>query len=230
MRLGLDEVLKKYGITYEDDLVLYRATTTSGAQMTLPLAAIYQGGFSANPITTKFAQNNLQLLIYDARSITLPPDDKGQPGTKTGFLLQTDQDAWGWISKNGVPPPDPKQLTFNKTSDIAGPVTVAAAYDGGTTTDQTTKATMFATRIVAVGASKFLQNDTADSVGANFFTNSLDWLVKKDAVLDISPKKPQQYGISLNPMSYRTVVWCAGFFIPGAALLMGILTWFSRRK
>ncbi len=54
--------------------------------------------------------------------------------------------------------------------------------------------------------------------------------MKKNAVLDISPKKPQQYGISLNPMSYRTVVWSAAFFIPGAALALGIFTWFSRRK
>jgi ABC-type uncharacterized transport system involved in gliding motility auxiliary subunit len=228
--LGLDDLLKKYGLKYEDDLVLYRGTTSTGSQVTLPLAAIYQGGFSAHPITTKFAQANLQLLIQDARSITLPPGAPGQPQPKTQFLLQTDADSWGWISKNGAPPTDPKQLTFNKTTDIPGPATIAAEYDGGTTTDPTTKATMFATRIVAVGAAKFLENDAADSVGANFFTNSLDWLVKKDAVLDISPKKPQQYGISLNPISYRTVVWCAAFFIPGAALALGIFTWFSRRK
>jgi len=228
--LGLDDLLKKYGLKYEDDLVLYRGTTPTGAQVTLPLAAIYQGGFSAHPITTKFAQANLQLLIYDARSITLTAGAPGQPQPRTQFLLQTDADSWGWISKNGTPPVDPKQLTFNKVTDIPGPVTVAAEYDGGTTTDPATKATLFATRIVVVGASKFLENDAAETVGANFFTNSIDWLVKKDAVLDISPKKPLQYGVSLNPISYRTVVWCAAFFIPGAALALGIFTWFSRRK
>ena len=45
-----------------------------------------------------------------------------------------------------------------------------------------------------------------------------------------APKKPQEYGVSLNAISYRTVVWCAAFFIPGAALVLGIGTWFSRRK
>jgi len=228
--LGLDDLLKKYGLKYEDDLVLHRVATPTGALITLPLAAIYQGGFSTHPVTTKFAQANLQLLIYDTRSITLPPSGPMQPPSKTRFLLQTDADSWGWISKNGIPPVDPKQLTFDKATDIPGPVTIAAEYDGGTTTDPATKATMFATRIVTVGASKFLENDTAESVGANFFTNSLDWLVKKNAVLDISPKKPQQYGVSLNPISYRTVVWCAAFFIPGAALALGIFTWFSRRR
>lgn len=228
--LGLDDLLKKYGIKYEDDLVLYRAMTASGSQITVPLSLIYQGGFAAQPITAKFAQNNFNMQIYDARSITLAASDPSAPASKTQFLLQTDADAWGWVSKSGAPPADPKQLTFNRTTDIAGPITIAAQYDGGMTTDPETKATMFATRIVAVGCSKFLENDTADNVGANFFTNSIDWLVKKNAVLDIAPKKPQEYGVSLNPISYRTVVWTAAFFIPGAALVFGIATWFSRRK
>jgi len=225
---GLEAVLKKYGMKYEDDLVLCRGMTATGTQLTVPLAAVYQGGFSAHPITSKFAQANLQILIYDARSITISPPDQGQTA-KTQFLLQTVADAWGWFSKNG-PPADPRELTYNKVTDIPGPVTIAAEYDGGTTTDPKTKATMFATRVVAVGAAKFLENGTADTVGANFFTNCVDWLVKKNAVLDISPKKPQEYGIALNPISYRTVFWSASFFIPGAALVLGVITWFRRRK
>jgi ABC-type uncharacterized transport system involved in gliding motility auxiliary subunit len=228
----LDAVLQKYGIKYEDDTVLYRALTPSGTESTYPIAFIYQGGFSAQPITTKFAQAGLQMGLENARSITLPAANGPTP-SKTQFLLQTDQDAWGWISKSGPIPTDIRTLTYNKVTDIPGPVTVAAQYDGGTTTDPTTKATMFATRIVAVGASKFLENDatpTSDTVGANFFTNAVDWLVKKDAVLDIAPKKPMQYGIALSGLSYTTLVWCAGVFVPGAALLLGVLTWFSRRK
>ena len=227
---GLDDLLKKYGLKYEDDMVLFRAPTETGEEITVPLAAIIQGGFSADqPITAKFAQANLQLLIQNARSVTLLPDEKGQPNPKVQFLLQTDPTAWGWISKDGTAPADPKQLTYNKISDIAGPVTVAAAYDGGMITDPTTKASAPGTRVV-VGSSRFLENDLKESVGANFFTNSLDWLVKKNAILDIAPKKPQEYGVSLSPMQFRTVFWCSVIIIPGLALLAGILTWFSRRK
>ena len=66
-------------------LSLVRGMTAAGTQMTLPLAAIYQGGFSSHPITAKFAQANLQLLVYDARSITLPTYVQGQPPLKTQF-------------------------------------------------------------------------------------------------------------------------------------------------
>jgi ABC-type uncharacterized transport system involved in gliding motility auxiliary subunit len=230
VQLGLDDLLKSYGISYDDDLVLYRAMSSTGVEITVPLAPIYQGGFSAHPITTKFAQANLQLLIYDARSITLPPSDPSQPQTKIQFLLQTLPDAWGWIAKGGSPPADPKTLTYNKNTDIGGPVTIAAVYDGGPATDPVSHTQMFGTRIVAVGCAKFLENDTADPVGSNFFTNSIDWLVKKNAVLDIAPKKPQEYGVYLNAISYRTLVWSATCIIPGIALVLGVWTWFSRRK
>ena len=189
--------------------------TATGSPVTIPLAYIYQGGFSAQPVTTKFAQSNLQLLIYDARSITMT-FDRLQP-TKIQFLLQTDPDSWGWINKGGPIPTDVKQLTYNKVTDLPGPSPSPPNTTAARATDPKTKATISATRVVAVGASKFLENDVAESVGAKFFTTTVDWLVKKNAVLDISPKKPQEYGISLNPISYRTVAWCAAFFVPGAA-------------
>ena len=158
-------------------------------------------------------------------------DAKGLANPKTQFLLQTDNDSWGWVHPPNTPmPADPHTLTFDQKTDIAGPVTIAAVYDGGTITDPKTQAIVPATRLVVIGSSKFVRNDTADTVGINFFTNSVDWLVKKQAVLDINPKIPQQYGLSLSPMQARTVGWMSLFFIPGAALIMAFFTWLSRRK
>lgn len=232
--LGLDDVLKKYGLKYDNDSVLYRAYTATGTQQTFELAPIFQTGFSTHPITAKFAQAKLQLVLRGARSVTLLPDDKGQPNPKTQFLLQTDQAAWGWTSKSPVPSgaemSNLSSLTYNKTTDLPGPVTVAAEYDGGTVTDASGKETMGATRIVAVGSARFLENDLAESVGANFFINAVDWLAKKDPVLDIAPKVPQQYGVSLSPLQERTLLWTALVVVPGAALLLGLMAWLSRRK
>jgi ABC-type uncharacterized transport system involved in gliding motility auxiliary subunit len=227
---GLDDLLKAYGLKLENDLVEYRGMTMTGEQVTVPLALIYQGGFSTHPITAKFAQANLQLQISEARSITLLNDDKGQPDPRVQFLLQTDTNSWGCVKKPEAFPANPRDLTFDKATDIPGPVTVAAVYDGGTFTDPKTQAIEPAARIVLVGSSKFVKNDVAETVGINFFTNSVDWLVKKEAILDISPKIPQEYGISLSPISGRTIRWIALFFIPGAALLLALFTWLSRRK
>ena len=228
---GLEDLLKKYGIQFDNDLVLYRAMTTTGQQLTISLALIYQSGFSSHPITAKFSGNsNLQLQLSGARSITIPGAN-GQPNAKTQFLLQTDANSWGWVRKPNAPvPTDPHNLAFDKATDLPGPLDVAVVYDGGTVSDPKTQAQVPAARIVAVGTSKFVRNDVAEPVGMNFFSNCVDWLVKKQAVLDIAPKIPQEYGLSLSPMQSRTVGWMALFFIPGAALIMALFTWLSRRK
>ena len=229
--LGLDTLLQRYGLKVDNDLVLYRAMTTTGQQLTISLALIYQGGFSSQPITAKFATSNLELQISAARSLSLLSDAKGQPNPKCQFLLQTDANSWGWVHKSNTPmPTDAHTLTFDKTTDIPGPLTIAAQYDGGMVTDPKTQALVSAARVIVVGSSKFLENDGAEPVGSNFFSNAVDWLVKKDAVLDINPKIPQQYGLSLSPMQSRTVGWMSLFFIPGAALLLALFTWLSRRK
>jgi ABC-type uncharacterized transport system involved in gliding motility auxiliary subunit len=229
--LGLDDVLKRYGLQFDNDLVLYRVATTTGQPITVPIALIYQAGFSNHPITQKFAQANLQLQINGARSITMLKDAKGAPNPKVQFLLQTDTDAWGWVPKTNVSPmSDLSSLSFDKNGDIPGPVTIAAVYDGGTTTDPKTQAIIPAARIVAIGAAKFLQNSVAEPINLNLFANALDWLVKKDAVLDIAPKIPQEYDLSLSPLQTRTVEWTALIVVPGLALVLALFTWLSRRK
>jgi ABC-type uncharacterized transport system involved in gliding motility auxiliary subunit len=155
----------------------------------------------------------------------------GAANPKVQFLLQTDPSSWGWVLKPGASPmTDPSSLTFNKATDIPGPVTVAAVYDGGTITDPKTQAIVPAARIVAIGSASFLQNASARPVGLNFFTNAVDWLVKKQAVLDIAPKIPQQYEMSLSPLQTNTVVWTALIVVPGIALVLALFTWLSRRK
>jgi ABC-type uncharacterized transport system involved in gliding motility auxiliary subunit len=112
--LGLEDMLKSYGLQLDQDLVLYRAMTTTGQEVTVSIALIYQGGFSTQPITAKFAQANLQMQINGARSITLLRDSKGQLNPKDQFLLQTDPNAWGWVNKPGAPMPSP--ITRRPTS------------------------------------------------------------------------------------------------------------------
>ena len=230
--LGLDDLLKKYGLGFSNDMVLYRGMTSTGVQATVPLALIYQGGFAPHPITAKFPEAGYYLQILDARSVTMQID-KSQPAPKVQPLLQTGPDSWGWVHNGALTTADlmtVKDRAFNRAMDIAGPMTISALYDGGTVTDPTTKAAGTGPRLVIVGSAHFLENDSAEAVGTNFFGNALDWMVKKDAVLNIDPKKPMEYGVSLSPMQLRTVTWTAMIFIPGLALALGIFTWFSRRK
>jgi ABC-type uncharacterized transport system involved in gliding motility auxiliary subunit len=145
--------------------------------------------------------------------------------------MQTDADAWGWVNKPGSSPMvDVTSLIYQPSTDIAGPLTVGAVFDGGTITDPKTQAIVPGARIVLWGSSTLVQNAVDDPIGVNLFSNSVDWLVKKDAVLDIAPKIPQEYGLFLTPMQANTVQWTALIVVPGIALVLALFTWLSRRK
>ena len=230
-QLGLDDVLKKYELSFDNDIVLSRIMGSTGQQATTPLAYIYQTGFSSHPITAKFPAAGYALQVVDARSVKVVPDSS--PSPKAQALLTTGPEAGGWPMQ---PPPSNADLQavssriYNRVTDIAGPLVISAVYDAGQVTDPATKEQINGARIVIIGSAHFLENDTADNISSNFFINALDWLVKKNAILDIAPKAPQSYGVNLSPMSERTVTWTALFFVPGLALALGIFTWFSRRK
>jgi ABC-type uncharacterized transport system involved in gliding motility auxiliary subunit len=229
---GLDDVLRKYELSFDNDLVLSRVVE-GGQVSTTPLAYIQGQGFSSHPITAKFPDANYGLGIVSARSVRVQPDSSPSPRAQP--LMMTGPEAWGWVLKANMTDADLMGLssrTFNKMTDIPGPMVIAAAYDAGTVTDPKTKEQSNGTRLVVAGSSHFLENDTigGSPVAANFFINAVDWLAKKNATLDISPKQPQVYGVSLSPMSENTVMWTAFAFIPGAALALGLFAWFSRRK
>jgi ABC-type uncharacterized transport system involved in gliding motility auxiliary subunit len=233
VQLGLDDVFKKYNLGFDNDLVLYRIMTSTGGQVTYPLALIFQGGFGQHPITAKFPDAGYYLQILNARSIHIQADNS--PGAKVQPLLTTGPESWGWVDTGKITTQDLMAVqtrTFNRATDLRGPLVVSALYDGGTVSDPATKAQINGTRIVLVGSARFLENDqaAAQQVGSNFFLNSLDWLTKQNAVLDIEPKQQEQYGVSLSPMQMRTVIWTALFFVPGICLALGIFTWISRRK
>jgi ABC-type uncharacterized transport system involved in gliding motility auxiliary subunit len=232
-QVGLDGVLAKYQLSFDNDIVLSRVMTTTGQQSTTPLAYIQSSGFSSQPITAKFPEAGYALPLVDARSVRLQPDTA--PVQRAQALMSTGPEAWGWTMKANMSEAELMNVgtrTFDHTTDFQGPMIIAAQFDAGNVTDPTTKAQSNGTRVVAVGSSHFLENDAVQGqvVAVNFFINSIDWLVKKNAVLDISPKQPQVYGVSLSPMSERTVVWTALIFIPGLALALGLFAWLSRRK
>ena len=64
-------MLKKYELSFDNDIVLSRIMNSTGQQQTTPLAYIQQTGFSSHPITAKFPAANYALPIIDARSVQI---------------------------------------------------------------------------------------------------------------------------------------------------------------
>jgi hypothetical protein len=215
---GLEPVLQRYGIQLQDDRVLARVHM-GGADVLLHTAQATV--YADHPAVRALKGLNLQL--ENARSLA-PAKDPANPNLSKVVALAKTPDAIFWGETNFD---DPKPQ-YDAGTDIAGPLTLAMAYDGGELPGDAVK--LAGTRLAVVGSSTFLTNEKLDATGLDFFLNLLNWMLKKDAAMGISPRAPQEFGLNVGPLQKSTIIFLCLVFAPGVAAAAGAAVWFSRRK
>jgi len=84
--------------------------------------------------------------------------------------------------------------------------------------------------MVVVGSSGFVDNSSLTAGNLDFFMSALNWLLKRDQMLAVGPKTPQEFRLDMTVNEIRTVY---GLVIVGLPLIVGILgltVWLRRRK
>ena len=87
-------------------------------------------------------------------------------------------------------------------------------------------------RLVVYGDSDFATNQLvrANSTNAMLLANSLNWLVERETLLGIPPRKTEQVRLSLTAGELRTVYVLSLLLLPGLAVAAGIYIHFRRRR
>src|SRR5207244_10379045 len=75
--------------------------------------------------------------------------------------------------------------------DIAGPLPLACAVEMGK--PQGVDVDIGDTRLVVVGTSSFVDNNSLAGGDVDFFMNSLNWLLKREQLAAVSPKVPDEF-------------------------------------
>jgi hypothetical protein len=65
---------------------------------------------------------------------------------------------------------------------------------------------------------------------ATFIANTMNWLVERENLVSIPPKKPEQVRLSLTRSELRGVTWTVLGLLPGLALAGGVLVYRKRRR
>ena len=88
-----------------------------------------------------------------------------------------------------------------------------------------------ATRIVALGDSIFLGNETIDKVANYEFANlAVNWLLARNELLgSIGPKPIKEYKLTMTKKQMVNFQLALVVGMPGSALLLGSMVWFRRR-
>jgi ABC-type uncharacterized transport system involved in gliding motility auxiliary subunit len=212
VKTGLEGWLAKYGIKAGQDIVVDPTET-------LPFMGpetMYIRSYGEHPTTKAFAGAQVPVLLSLVRSMAAG----NAPGVKVTELMRTSPQGWGETDLAHL------DRTAKDAADVAGPVPVGVVAESAATAPG--KRPM---RLAAIGDSDFAGNQLLQASQANavLLANTLNWLVEREALLGIPPKKTEQVRLTLTPEENRKVYFVA-FLLPILSIVLGGYVYSRRRR
>jgi len=210
---GLESFLERFGVQVDDNLAVMPLL---GMINVTALGAEY----AQHPITAKLQGINTSFPY--ARSVRRKPGaaSEGERPDVTE-LVKTPEAFWGEADYRA------QQIKFDEKTDLRGPLSLAVAAEtrkpGGVELD--------GMRLVVIGCSTFVDNNHIRSNEGNvdLFMNSLNWLLKREQQIAVSPKTPQEFSLSMTPQQARMVYALVIGAMPLTVALLGLTVWIRRR-
>lgn len=236
---GLEEWLAGYGVQVGRDIVVDPANQVPffGAE------SFFVNSYGEHPVTQALSDAGVPVIVSLARSVTA---EGGGAGYEVTQLLRTGADGW---AETGL-----ADLTAVEQGDedTGGPVSLAVAVtatsddDGGAdaasgpteaenekTSSEDGKDASSASggRLVVVGDSDLLTNGQIANAGnPTFALNAINWLVERQQLLGIAPKKPEQVRLTLTRGQLQRLFWLVIAGLPLAAVAAGAVVYVRRRR
>ncbi|MBE9191052.1 Gldg family protein [Gloeocapsopsis crepidinum LEGE 06123] len=207
---GLDSLLKSWGVTLDDRIVIDPAGASIGFGPAVPVVDTY----GEHPITQDF--NNGISFYSEARSLELSE----VAGVQATPLLITSPQTWAESNLQG------DQLQFNPETDVQGPLTIGAALSRQVNNQASQEA-----RLVIFGDSNFAVDGLFEQqLNGDVFLNSVGWLSKQDEeTLSIRPREPRNRRINLAAQQANVLGLTALLLIPLIGFASAVFLWWRRR-
>lgn len=207
INLGIDSLLKSWGVTLDNRLAVNPAGTALGYGP----AEILVDNYGQHPITQDFG--NGIAILQAARPIEITPVN----GIQATPLLITSPQSWAEADLKS------ENLQFDPKSDRNGPLTLGVAL---------TKRNPTEARLVVIGSSNFITNEQfQQQLNGDLFTNSVSWLSKQDAPaqLSIRPKEAKNRRINLQAAQANVLGLAALGLVPLIGFAAAAILWWQRR-
>ncbi len=214
INLGIDSLLKSWGITLDNRL----AVNPQGTAVGLGPAVILVDNYGQHPITKDFGNG---LSLYSGAR---PLETTIVEGVQATPLLLTSPQSWAESDLKD------ENLTFDPKSDRSGPLTLGVALSRQATTPSNSKPSE--SRLVVIGNSEFITNNQfTQQLNGDVFVNSISWLSKQESAsqLSVRPKEPKNRRITLQAAQSNILSWTALGFIPLIGLISAVILWWLRR-
>jgi len=111
----------------------------------------------------------------------------------------------------------------DRNRDIAGPITIAAAFERAVGDRQQ--------RIVVVGNGSFLSNTFIGNGGnRDLGVNIVNWLAGDDNLITVQPRGVADSSIDIDPITLYLIAFTFLFGLPLAFVITGVTIWWRRRR
>jgi len=215
---GLESWLAGYGVRVDNDIVVDPANP-------LPFfgsETLFVKDYGDHPITKAMRSGSLPVLVSLVRSVAKESKTAAAPAgdVQVTELLRTSSQGWGETDLAHL------DRVSKDDKDVPGPVSLGVAVE--------IKGSGAArpARMVVYGDSDFAVNQLvkANVTNAMLLANSLNWLVERETLLGIPPRKTEQVRLSLTAGELRTVYLLSLLLLPGLAAGAGVFVYLRRRR
>ena len=207
---GLEAVVRDWGATLRDDIVVDPMSRLFGGSYTTPILTDYP----AHELTRGF---ELATFLPLARSIELA--EAAPEGIATHPLARTTPQSWGETDLNNA------EASFDPTVDFKGPLTAAALLEKLAGEDGV------GGRILLVGDSDFADNMNFNLSGnGDLLLNALSYLAREEGLIAIRPRDTKPSPLVLTRAQGATLLYSSVVLAPLALILSGLTIWWKRKN
>ncbi len=208
---------------------------------TVPLygaETLFAGAAGAHPIVRSLEQAKVGVIVALARSVGA---GRAPEGTTAQILLETTAEGWGETDLANL------RAVARDGNDLTGPVPLAVAVSASSNEElageleeeplaeppaaKSATGEGAAWRLVVVGDSDFATNSLlALSGNPTLLANAFNWLLDRQKLLGIGPKKPEQVRMTLTPGQLSGITWLVLAGLPALAIAAGVAVYYRRRR
>lgn len=223
--LGLDDLLLDWGVLVHDDLIWDTGPENIAENGDLMLYA-----FTPHPITKTLLDYGWKLRLGVARTVLPDPGRAAGSGLNTAALIATSTTAWG---ERDYRRGEFKYTRGIDTRPIAGlepaeRLSVAVASERLALRDNL-PFSVRGGKLVVFGTGDMIANSRLDNSNLAVFLNAVNWSVDRDRQLSIPPRPVERFQLSLSAADFTRLRYMLLLALPGAALGLGLIVYWTRR-
>ena len=225
--LGLDDLLLDWGVLVHNDVIF-----DTGPENVTDTFDLLIWAYAPHPITKTLVDAGQKLRLGMARTVVPDPGRTVGNGLKTVTLAATSPTAWGERGfRPGVfprydPGIDTRPLPGMDPPDRLG---IIVASERLAVRDNL-PFSVRGGKLVVFGTGDLLSNARLDTAGLMIALNAVNWTVDRDLQLSIPPRPVERFELTLSTADFTRLRLAVLLGLPGAAMLLGLIVYWTRRS